>query len=183
MNVKNDWPSPANAFGGFYIKGSKMLNNHPKVPFTVNKWVHVLNSISIICIVGSIIYIVFAYQNLSDTIPIHFNAQGDADNWGSKNTVFIMPGIAIILFVGLYILSKFPHFYNYTVEVTEENAPRIYTEANLFMTIINLEIVLIFTLASIDIMGNFLGVWFVGVVFGVPLVTLGVFVFRLTKLK
>ncbi|MEI3613987.1 DUF1648 domain-containing protein [Pseudogracilibacillus sp. SO30301A] len=160
-----------------------MLNNHPKVPFSVNKWVYVLNSISIICIVGSIIYIVFAYQHLSDTIPIHFNTQGDADNWGSKNTVFIMPGITIILFVGIYFLSKFPHFYNYTVEVTEENAPRIYTEANLFMTIINLEIVLIFTLASVDITGDFLGVWFVGVVFGVPLVTLVVFALRLAQLK
>lgn len=160
-----------------------MLNSHPKIPFTVKKWVYILNGISIICIISSFIYVIFAFQQLPETIPIHFNAQGEADNWGSKNTIFIMPGIAIVLFVGLYFLSKVLHFYNYTVEITEENAPRIYTEANLFMTIINLEIVLIFTLATIDIMGKFLGVWFVGVTFGVPLFTLAIFAFRLERLK
>ena len=51
------------------------------------------------------------------------------------------------------------------------------------MTIINLEMVLIFTLATIDIMGDFLGVWFVGVVFGVPLLTLVLFAFRLKQLE
>lgn len=160
----------------------RKINSHPKVPFSINQWVYILNGISIICLISSIIYVFLCYQNLPETIPTHFNAQGDADNWGSKNTVFIMPGIAIILFIGLYFLSKFPHFYNYTVEVTEENGPRIYREANLFMTIINLEIVFIFTLASIDIMGEFLGVWFVGVVFGVPLVTIVLFVIRLNRL-
>lgn len=160
-----------------------MLNSHPKVPFTVKKWVYILNGISIICIISSFIYVIFAFQQLPETIPIHFNAQGEADNWGSENKVFIMPVFEVILFVGLYFLSKVPHFYNYTVEITEENAPLIYTEANLFMTIINLEIVLIFTLATIDIMGEFLGVWFVGVAFGVPLFTLAIFAFRLERLK
>lgn len=160
-----------------------MLNNHPRVPFIVNKWVHFLNGISIICIIGSIIYLFFAYQNLPEMIPIHFNAQGDADNWGSKNTIFIMPGIAIILFVGLFFLSKVPHVYNYTVEITEENASQIYREANLFMSIFNLEMVLIFTIAAVDIMGETLGVWFVVVVFGVPLVTVVLFAIRLTRLK
>ena len=78
-----------------------MLNSHPKIPFTVKKWVYILNGISIICIISSFIYVIFAFQQLPETIPIHFNAQGEADNWGSKNTIFIMPGIAIVLFVGL----------------------------------------------------------------------------------
>src|SRR5690625_3129920 len=159
------------------------MNNHPKVPFKVSKWVHVLNAISVICIVSTIFYVIAAYQNLPDTIPIHFNSLGEADNWGSKMMIFLSPGIMIILFVALYFLSKVPHVYNYPTTITEENAARIYSSANLFMTIINLEIVLIFVLTSIDIMGQFLGVWFVIVVFGVPLLTLGLFVIKIFKIK
>lgn len=35
------------------------------------------------------------YSTLPDTIPTHFNAQGVADDWGSKNTIFLFPAIAL----------------------------------------------------------------------------------------
>src|SRR5699024_5881680 len=159
------------------------MNNHPKVPFQVSKWMHIINGISILCIAGSIIYVIFLYPTLPETIPVHFNAKGEADNWGSKMSVFIMPIIGLLLFVGMYFLSKYPHVYNYPFTITEENDPRIYAIASAFMTIINLEMVLIFTFASIDIMGDFLGVWFVAVVLGVPLLTIALFVYRLNSLK
>jgi|SRR5690625_496537 len=155
--------------------------NHPKVPFSINKWVYVLNGISVICIVGSIIYLVNTYQHLPDTIPIHFNAIGEADNWGNKMTIFISPGIGIFIFIGLYFLSKYPHIFNYPFTITEENAARIYPVANLFMTIINLEMVLIFTFVSIDIFADFLGLWFIFVVFGLPLLTVLIFILQIRK--
>lgn len=52
-----------------------------------------------------------------------------------------------------------------------------------FMTIFNLEIVLIFIIPSIDMMGHFLGAWYVIVVFAVPLLTIALFVVRLNKIK
>ena len=157
------------------------MNNHPKVPFSVSKWVHILNGISVICIIGSVIYVISEYQHLPDTIPIHFNALGEADNWGSKTTVFISPGIGILIFIALYFVSKYPHVFNYPFPITEENASRIYPVANLFMTIINLEMVLIFTFVSIDIFSDFLGLWFIFVVFGLPLLTILIFILQIRK--
>lgn len=123
------------------------------------------------------------YQNLPDRIPIHFNAQGEANNWGSKATIFLMPSFAILLFIPMYFLSKVPHIYNYPISITEENAPRVYPVARFFMTIINFEMVLIFTYVSFDIVGQYLGIWFIVTVFAVPLITILLFILKLKHLK
>jgi uncharacterized membrane protein len=39
------------------------------------------------------------YATLPDTIPTHFNAQGIADGWGGKNTIFIFLGLNAFLYI------------------------------------------------------------------------------------
>lgn len=41
----------------------------------------------------SLITGLFAFSNLPEEIPIHFNEVGDADNFGSRWTIFLAPGI------------------------------------------------------------------------------------------
>lgn len=46
------------------------------------------------------------FNNLPDTIPTHFNFQGEADGFGGKNGIFIIPGMAIfiyLLFTGIIL--------------------------------------------------------------------------------
>lgn len=161
------------------------MHKHPKVSFSVSKWVHVLNGFSILCILGSIFYVIIAYQNLPDTIPIYFNAQGEADGWGNKAMVFLMPVFTILLFVPMYFVSKAPHIFNYPIEITEENAKRIYPIARLFMTIFNFEIVLIFSYLSIDFIGQgqYLETWLLVTAFAVPLLTIFIFAFTFIRLS
>ncbi len=45
-------------------------------------------------------------NNLPDTIPTHFNFQGQADGWGGKNGILIYPGMVVfiyLLFTGIII--------------------------------------------------------------------------------
>ncbi len=63
------------------------------------------------------------YADLPDTIPTHYDGAGQADGFGGKATILTLPLIATILFVGMTILNKFPHIYNYPINITEENAP------------------------------------------------------------
>ncbi len=46
------------------------------------------------------------FSKLPDTIPTHFNFQGQADGFGGKNGIFIIPGMAIfiyLLFTGIIL--------------------------------------------------------------------------------
>ena len=46
------------------------------------------------------------FNNLPDTIPTHFNFQGDADGFGNKNEILIYPGMVVfiyLLFTGIII--------------------------------------------------------------------------------
>jgi uncharacterized membrane protein len=66
------------------------------------------------------------YQSLPDTIPVHFNAAGNVDQYGGKGTILMLPIIATLLFAGLTILNRYPYIFNYPVRITPDNAERQY---------------------------------------------------------
>lgn len=68
----------------------------------------------------------YNYIYLPETIPTHFNFKGQADAWGSKITLWIMPLAGLLLFFLLSLAQKFPRLYNYPVKITEENAQKQY---------------------------------------------------------
>ena len=67
---------------------------------------------------------------LPEKIPTHFNLAGEADGFGHKNDLFILAVSATIIYILLSILKRFPHVFNYPVEVTEHNAPQLYYLGN-----------------------------------------------------
>lgn len=72
-----------------------------------------------------LIYVITNLASLPDEIPIHFNAKGDADGWGSKLTLFFIPGICAFLFLMMnFIGTMSPKTYNFPVKLTKENAQK-----------------------------------------------------------
>jgi len=69
------------------------------------------------------------YQGLPDSIPIHYGFTGQVTNYGNKANIFLVPLVHTFLFVGLTVLNKYPHIFNYPVEITEKNAPQQYKNA------------------------------------------------------
>lgn len=67
------------------------------------------------------------FSNFPDTIPIPYNFAGQPDNSGNKATIFILPILSTLLFVGMTILNKFPHIFNYPKKITHQNAETQYT--------------------------------------------------------
>jgi hypothetical protein len=55
-------------------------------------------------------YAFYVYPGLPQTIPTHFNASGEADAWGDKSTIYLLPtimGIAsIVVFLVLSNIKK-----------------------------------------------------------------------------
>ena len=106
------------------------------------------------------------YTNLPDTIPTHFNGAGQADGFGHKAMILILPVIATILYVGLTALNKFPHAFNYPTTITNDNALKQYTYATQLVRYLKLMVVLVFggialqTIRYVNGHTNGLGVWF-----------------------
>ena len=114
------------------------------------------------------VYALIHYSELPDQIPIHFNAQGEPDAYGSKESYFITLIISTILFAGLTVLNKYPHLFNYMKKITEENALKHYTAAMRTVRMLKLIIVLIFgTVTYLQTMDDgynvSLSVWFMPV--------------------
>lgn len=141
--------------------------NRPKVKIEKTEWDRLIDWITVSLLVVYVIYIYMHYQKLPDTIPTHFGEGGIADNFGSKNSIWMLPFIAFLTTIGMQILIKFPHQHNYMVKITEENAPRLYQFATKIIRITTLFMVLLFFYISYAIIKatnnieeDALGSWF-----------------------
>jgi uncharacterized membrane protein len=112
--------------------------SHPNPPARGNVPVFTpLNLLSWATILATGIIVALYYQRLPDTIPIHFNGKGEADGFGSKTWLMILPAIALAISVSLVWLQRKPHLLNYPVKITPENAERQYSLASRFLQWLN----------------------------------------------
>ena len=88
--------------------------------------------------------VVFAYSKLPEIVPTHFNFKGEADQYGGKGTLFLLPAISLVLTISFLLLSRIPHVYNYPVSITKANAGRIYRLGTRLMLSITLMLNLLF---------------------------------------
>ena len=86
----------------------------------------------------------FYFDQLPDEIPSHYGASGQPDGYSGKATIWIMPILGVILYVGIFWLNKYPHIFNYPQRITEENAERLYTVATKITRFINTQMAIVF---------------------------------------
>jgi uncharacterized membrane protein len=67
----------------------------------------------------------FGAYHLPDRIPTHFNFAGQPNGWGSPSSLMELPVVAVVIYLGMTLLARFPESFNYPVEVTAENRPRL----------------------------------------------------------
>lgn len=90
------------------------------------------------------ILVIANYSNLPDVIPIHYNIAGEADGFGGKENLLILPLVATVLFIGMTILNRFPHIFNYPTIITEDNVLQQYTNMTRIIRYLKFVLVLIF---------------------------------------
>jgi Protein of unknown function (DUF1648). len=90
------------------------------------------------------VLIITNYSKLPNIIPTHYNYAGQADSFGDKEKILILPIVATILFIGMTILNKYPHLFNYPKKITESNALKQYTIATRLIRCLKFAIVLTF---------------------------------------
>lgn len=124
------------------------------------------------------VVLILKYTNIPDTIPTHYNITGKPDGFGNKTTIFLLPILGTILFVGMTILNNFPHIFNYPTKITNQNAERQYTIATKLIRYLKFIIILTFStivfmvfLSANDQLSG-LGIWFIPVFLGLIFIPL-----------
>jgi len=93
------------------------------------------------------IYPILTYSDLPETIPTHFNLQGEVDDWGERSTILMLPVFASITYIGMTLIQRYPQAMNYPVKIKPEKLPAVYQIGIRFMRY--MKTVGIITLASI----------------------------------
>lgn len=120
------------------------MMDRPIIQLQRNKADRTLDTLSFIVLIGIFAISIYCWYNLPAIIPIHFDAAGNPDSHGRKETLFMLPGIAVLIYIFITYLNKHPHWFNYPVKITAENAFTQYTAACRMMRILKLSIMLIF---------------------------------------
>ncbi|MBP5354865.1 MAG: DUF1648 domain-containing protein [Lachnospiraceae bacterium] len=86
----------------------------------------IVYAVCLIAVIGMFIYAAAAHDRLPEQIPTQFGILGKISGYGSRNSVFTLPGVLLVLLPSLIIVGMFPAAWNLpSIKVTEANAPYI----------------------------------------------------------
>jgi uncharacterized membrane protein len=112
-------------------------------------------------------FCLYHYKSLPEIIPTHYGANGIADDYGSKKTLFLIPGIVTIIVMGMRWLNRYPHKFNYMTAITADNAERQYRMATRLIRYLQFIIAVLFnyivvkTVEDAYVKQSKLDIWFV----------------------
>jgi len=164
-----------------------MSQSKIKIQLTKTDWVFEI--ISVIAVLFSVGFALLFYKDLPDTIVVHFNALGKADGFGNKSILFVLPIIAIVVYISFTFTSKVSQIFNYPFKITEENAARQFQNAVLTIRILKTVVAVIFSYLTFATVQNGLGKmqgldsWFLPITLFIVLTVTGFSIYRAYKLK
>ncbi len=113
--------------------------------------------------------VAFYYGQLPAEIPIHFNGKGEADGFGPKIILWLLPAVNLALFYGLEATTKAGFaWFNYPVKITEENAAAQHEIALQILALMRLVTTLMFAWISYSMVmaalngGGMINRWILG---------------------
>jgi len=152
------------------------MQERPKIKIPLKSIDIVLELVGWCALMAIWIFTFINYSKLPDIIPMHYNMAGEADGFGRKANIFTLPLVATALFIGMSVLVRYPHIFNYPIRITADNALRQYTNATRMMRYLNLTTTVILGLIVFNTFrdtagkANGLGVWFIVLVMGLTFI-------------
>lgn len=109
-----------------------------KIDLDIQDWIiEIMGASFLLVMIGWSLY---HFNSLPDMIPRHYNALGEPDAFSQKNTLWTLPVVGTVMYIGMFFLNKYPHIFNYPTDITEENAERQYRIATKLIRALNLAI-------------------------------------------
>jgi uncharacterized membrane protein len=89
----------------FVLKKPFVMTSNNKVSYSFTD--KVLEVVGVASSIAIIIFPMIYYADLPAEIPTHFNFKGEPDDWGSRASIWLLPVIAIVMYVVLSLLNYF----------------------------------------------------------------------------
>ena len=104
----------------------------------------VLETIGLLLIVGMIVFVYTQWNQIPQQVPMHYNAIGEIDSWGSKYEILFLPAFGLLLYAFITAVSFFPQIWNVPVRITDENREVVYLSSKDLLIIMKVEILMSF---------------------------------------
>lgn len=163
------------------------MGERPKLKLELTKIDKIVEIMGWLLICANWALVINTYKSLPNIIPTHYNGAGLADGFGDKSMIFTLPLVATVLFVGLTILNRFPHIFNYPTDISTNNALKQYTNATRLIRYLKVIFVVIFGLISYQTIKHAkgqteaLGVWFLPLTLGLIFIPIIYFLIKLSR--
>lgn len=129
----------------------------PKLEIKQEPFDRQLDLLALVGVILLILLPIYFYNQLPETIPSHYGPNGEPDGFSSKATLWIVPIMGGLMFLGLSWLKKYPHKYNYPQPVTEENAESMYRNGTRLIRSMNAIITCVFAYMTYSTIQTALG--------------------------
>ena len=165
------------------------MKDRPKLKLDLTTTDKIIELTGWAALVGIWILTLLSYPTLPETIPTHYSGAGEADAFGDKTSILALPIVSTILFLGMSVLNKYPHVFNYLNEITEENALAQYTTATRMIRFLKLVIVIILglivfrTTQNVNGATDGLGVWFVPLILALIIIPVAYYMTKANRSK
>tara|TARA_R110000737_G_scaffold127980_1_gene160584 strand:+ start:88 stop:594 length:507 start_codon:yes stop_codon:yes gene_type:complete len=165
------------------------MGGRPKVKLDLTNTDKVIEFTGLTLLIGIWILAILSFSDLPESIPTHFNGAGEADGFGERTNIFVLPIIGTITFIGLTLLNKNPHIFNYPKTITNENALNQYSNAMRMIRVLKLIFVFVFGLILVRTLQNTngnadgIGTWFLPLTIGLFVIPTLYFLIKSMKIN
>lgn len=122
--------------------------DRPKIKLEFQSIDSILEAVAALSLVALLLLPFLNYGQMPDEIPTHFNVKGVPDGFGGKGTIWLLPGLGLIFYIGFLILNRYPHTFNYPVKITPDNALKQYTLATRIIRGMKAVVILLFAILT-----------------------------------
>lgn len=127
------------------------MTDQPKIDIPVSSIERMIDAAAILFASSALLLAFYYYSSLPEQVPSHFNIKGEVDGYGSKKFIFLLPGLAIAMALGIIYLAGFPNKFNYLKKITPENAAYEYRRARFMIRVLNVFTSLLFFVLTWEI--------------------------------
>ncbi|WP_135849222.1 DUF1648 domain-containing protein [Serinibacter arcticus] len=115
--------------------------SRPRRTYETGVVTRILRVLALLGWLGVTIVVLRRYPDLPATIPTHLGLNGEPDAVGPRWSILVLLGIFWLMIATLTWLSRRSAVFTYPIEVTPENAQRVYREGERQMVGVNLTLV------------------------------------------
>lgn len=102
-------------------------NQHPYIIALARSPVELaLELAGLVGILCSFAIVFQSWGHLPEEIPIHFGLIGNADSWGSKSILWLLPSVGTFIYLILTVSPFLSYLFNYPIPIPEEIAGRLW---------------------------------------------------------